>query len=272
MEHRPESTELRLILERGERARLNGQRGRAVRLFRQALAMDRSSVEVHQKLAPLLAAEGQSFDAWQSYRAVAHAALRAGRDDRAVAVYREASQTLPREIQAWQGLARLLVRQREDAAAVEALVEGSRQFRSHWNRPEAIHLLRRARAIAPWHFEVVVELARLLTRAQQRDEAQLLLDELSPRCESHQLPRLRAARLAVSPGPRSLLRWLAGLLWEPGTREAPETAGAEAPAADTLDSLFGDPAPADEARTVPQLRAVEGLEISAEAAAAREAG
>lgn len=207
--HRAEtSTDLRLILERAARARVRGQGRRAVRLFRLALALDRGSLDVHEKLAPLLAAAGQDFDAWNSYRALAHAALRAGRDDRAIAVYREATHALPREIQAWQGLARLLVRQREDAAAVEALLEGSRQFRSHWNRPEAIHLLRRARTIAPWHFDAVLELAGHLARSDQKDEARMLLDALHERCEPHQQPRLRAAVLAVSPGPRALWSWL----------------------------------------------------------------
>jgi len=233
----------RLILERADRARARSQRKQAVRLYREALALDRSSVEIHDKLAPLLAASGQHFDAWNSYRALAHAALRAGRDDRAIAVYREATHGLPREIQAWQSLARLLVRQSEDAAAVEALIEGSRQFRADWNRPEAIHLLRRARAIAPWHFDVVVELAGHLSRSDQKEEARLLLEGLAPRCEPHRLARLRAAQLAVNPGPRGLWRWLSSALRRRGAESGPD-----------FESQLAAPDPADD---YPPLRAVD---------------
>jgi tetratricopeptide (TPR) repeat protein len=177
-------------------------------LYRKLLAVEPNSIELHERLAPLLAATRQEFDAWNSYRVVAHAALREGREDRAIAVFREAAAALPREIQAWQGLARLLVRQSEPDAAIEVLLEGSRHFRSHFHRPQAIHLLRRARTIDPWHFETVLELALHLGRADQQAEASFLLEGLAERCQERQLRRVRTAALAVRPGARSLVRWL----------------------------------------------------------------
>jgi tetratricopeptide (TPR) repeat protein len=196
-----------VILEQANRARARRQWRRAIALYRQILAVEPNSVEIHERLAPLLAATRQEFDAWNSYRAIAHAALREGREDRAIAVFREASHALPQEIQAWQGLARLLVRQSEPDAAIEVLLEGSRQFRSHFLRPQAIHLLRRARAIDPWHFETVLDLAVHLGRADQQTEAAMLLEGLAERCQDRQLRRVRAAALTVAPGPRSLMRW-----------------------------------------------------------------
>jgi tetratricopeptide (TPR) repeat protein len=211
------------ILEQAARARSKGQRRRAIELYRWVLAIERHGIEMHERLAPLLAESGQEFDAWNSYRTLAYAALREGREDRAIAVYREATRALPREIQAWQGLARLLVRQSADEDAIEALIEGSRNFRANWNRPHAIHLLRRARAVEPWHFETVLELARHLGHAAQRIEAELLLDGLAARSHGERLARVRAAQLAVRPGPRALWAWLASL-WrrpepEPRARE-----------------------------------------------------
>jgi tetratricopeptide (TPR) repeat protein len=197
-----------VILEQASRARNRRQWRRAIALYRQALATSPNSVEIHERLAPLLAGTRQDFDAWNSYRAVAHAALREGREDRAIAVFREAAHTLPHEIQAWQGLARLLVRQGESDAAIEVLLEGSRQFRSQFQRPQAIHLLRRARAIDPWHFETVLELALHLGRAEQQVEAGMLLEGLAERCQDRQLRRVRAAALSVAPGPRALVRWV----------------------------------------------------------------
>ena len=187
-----------LILEQASRARSRRQWRRAIALYRQVLTFEPNSVEIHERLAPLLAATRQDFDAWNSYRAIAHAALREGREDRAIAVFREATHTLPQEIQAWQGLARLLVRQSEPDAAIDVLLEGSRQFRSPFLRPQAIHLLRRARAIDPWHFETVLELALHLGRTDQQDEATMLLEGLAARCQEQGLLRNLGSAIGIS--------------------------------------------------------------------------
>jgi tetratricopeptide (TPR) repeat protein len=197
-----------VLLEAASRARTRGKRRKAITLYRHALALERGNVEIHARLAPLLAETGQCFDAWISFRASAQSALRAGREDRALAVYREASMALPREIEAWQALARLLARQGEERAAVETLIEGSQYFRAPFLRPQAIHLLRRARTIEPWHFETVIELAGLLRRSEQREEARLLLAQLARRARGARLRRVRAAQLGVDPGAKTLWRWL----------------------------------------------------------------
>jgi hypothetical protein len=53
----------------------------------------------------------------------------------------------------------------------------------------------------------VLELALHLGRADQQIEASMLLEGLAERCQDRQLRRVRAAALAVAPGPRSLVRW-----------------------------------------------------------------
>jgi thioredoxin-like negative regulator of GroEL len=204
---RPES-DRQSVLEQAARERSRGRRRRAIALYRAVLALERSNAELHAKLAPLLAETGQGFDAWQSYRAVAHAALREGREDRALGVYREATQLLPRELEAWQGVARILCKRGEEAEAVEVLVEGSRQFRSPFMRPQAIHLLRRARSIEPWNGVVVLELAEHLGRSDQREEARLLLAELAQRTQGKALRRVRLSELRIDPSVSRALRWL----------------------------------------------------------------
>jgi len=206
------------VLEQAARERSRGRRRRAIALYRGLLAMERGNAELHAKLAPLLAETGQSFDAWQSYRAAVHAALREGREDLALGIYREATQMLPREIEAWQGVARILCKRGQEKEAVEVLVDGSRQFRSPYLRPQAIHLLRRARSIEPWNAVVVLELAAHLGRADQREEARLLLGELALRSDGAALRRVRMAELRVDPGLARFLRWLGA--WR--TREPAE--------------------------------------------------
>ena len=188
------------ILEAAARARAKNQRQRAIDLYRWVLAVERNNADLHGRLAPLLAETGQDFDAWNSFRATAHAALREGREDRAFAVYREASQYLPREIQVWQALARLAQRRGEMEEAIEILLEGSRHFRSPFLRPQAIHLLRRARTLDPWHFECVIELAGHLGKARQLEEARILLDGLAARATDRQRKRVAAAQMRLDPG------------------------------------------------------------------------
>jgi tetratricopeptide (TPR) repeat protein len=196
------------ILEAAGRARAKKRRAQAIELYRRVLAREPSNGELHARLAPLLAETGQHFDAWWSYKAVARACLRAGQGDRALATYREATLYLPREVEAWHAVARLQHKAGRSREAVETLLEGSRNLRTRWLRPQAIYLLRHARDLDNWNFEVVLELARLLASCEQTHEARLLLAGLALRVGGPQLRRVRAAELRVSPGPRTLWRWL----------------------------------------------------------------
>ena len=121
------------------------KRRRAIALYRWVLAVEPNNPDLHTRLAPLLAETRQRFDAWRCYRTMARAALREGRKDKALAIYREATKRLPRELQAWEGLAHLLAKEGDAEEAIRALTEGSRRFGKAVHRPEAIHLLRRAR-------------------------------------------------------------------------------------------------------------------------------
>jgi tetratricopeptide (TPR) repeat protein len=168
-------------------------------LYRELLAVDPNSVELHERLAPLLAATRQEFDAWNSYRVVAHAALREGREDRAIAVFREAAAVLPRRDPGWQGLARLLVRQSEPDAAIEVLLEGSRQFRATSTaRRRSISCAARARSTRgtsrPCSSSRCISAAPI-----SRPRRRFLLEGLAERCQERQLRRVRARRSRSRP-------------------------------------------------------------------------
>lgn len=202
----------RRVMEEAERARSRNKRRKAISLYRWVLAVEPNNMELHAKLAPLLAQTGQNFDSWRSYRVTASAALRERRDDKALAIYRDAANYLPHEIHAWQRLAHLLAKQGEKEEAIGVLIEGSRQFRTPFLRSEAVHLLRRARAIDPWHFDVVFELAQHLRRSGQREEARLLLKGLTGRSGEHRLRRVRAAQLRLDRTPAAAWRWLRSIV------------------------------------------------------------
>ncbi len=196
------------ILADASKARARRRRHKAIELYRWVLAVEPRNPELHARLGPLLAETGQEFDAWMSYRTAGGAYVRQGQLDKAVGLYREAARLLPREVKIWHSIARLQCKASREVEALETLLEGSRQFTPRWARPEAIFLLRRAREIDAWHFESVIDLARLLASTEQRKEAELLLDSLGRRSQGAQLRRVRAVQLRTEPGLFALWRWL----------------------------------------------------------------
>ncbi len=208
---RPEFDRTR-ILAAASVARLKKRRHRAIALYRQVLLVEPRNRDLHEKLAPLLAETGQEFDAWMSFRFVAQTWLRERHIDQALHVYREASRCLPREARLWEAISQLQRQQGVNAAAVSSLREGSRQLRFGQFRPQAIYLLRRAREIAPWDPDTILDLVRLLARTEQREEALLLLRGLISRVEGRDLRRARAAQFQVHPTVGSAWRWLMSAL------------------------------------------------------------
>ncbi len=200
------------ILDDAKRARDRRRRKRAIELYRWVLAVEPKNGEIHARIAPLLADTRQPFDAWNSYKTAARMYLRDRRPERTIAVYRDAALRLPREVQTWQALARLLNKRGQGEEAVDSLLEGSRHFRSRSRRPQAIHLLRRARSIDPWCFDVVLELSRLLALSSQRHEAEVLLAGLAQRFGGSRLRRVRSAQFRLAPGPLTLWRWLRAIV------------------------------------------------------------
>ena len=74
-------------------------------------------------------------------------------------------------------------------------------------RPLAIQLLRTVLEIEAWHFEATFDLARLLNRDGERDEARHLYEGLAERNSGSRLRRARGALLVMSPTPAALWRW-----------------------------------------------------------------
>jgi tetratricopeptide (TPR) repeat protein len=185
---------------------------KALALYEEVVRAEPNNPELHRKLAPLLARRKQRERAWRSFRFAAEALVNGGFYEKAIGVYREAAHYLPRQITAWLAIAELHVHRERRSSAVEALLQGRSNFRRRKHRPEAIRLLARAREIDPTHFEVNLDLARLLSRTRSRAMARRILAELAPHCHRGQLVRLRAAQFRLSPTPAAALRWLRALV------------------------------------------------------------
>jgi Tfp pilus assembly protein PilF len=196
------------LVERAERARKARRTGTAIALYRQVLAVDRDLPEIHAKLAPLLARKRQHFDALQSFRMAAEGFMRAAQHDRALAVCHDATHHLPRNPEVWQTLARMQRARGKNDEALRTLLEGRARLRRRSERPQAIHLLRAAHEMDAWNPAVVLDLARLLGRSRQRQEALLLLEGLTSRAAGRARLRARGLLLRLQPRPSHLWRWL----------------------------------------------------------------
>ena len=105
------------LLAEATRARQKGKAQKAVALYREILGAEPGNVDVHRRLAPLLARTRRHEEAWTSYRRAAEGLEQQGFVERAIGVYREAAHHMPRESAAW------LLPVRETAAARRAFRE-----------------------------------------------------------------------------------------------------------------------------------------------------
>jgi tetratricopeptide (TPR) repeat protein len=196
------------VLGAASKARAERRLRKAASLYRRVLAVEPDNLEVHFRLAPLLAARRLDFDAWASFARCARAALRDGELERAAAVYREAVRCLPQRVEAWEKLARIEFKLDRKEPALEILLEGRQYFRGRRWRSEAIALLRRIRDLEPHNFEVLLDLCGLLARSDQESEAQLLLDRAARRATGTSLQRIRWAQWRIAPTLAATWLWL----------------------------------------------------------------
>jgi len=200
------------LLAEAEKARIRGRRHRAISFYRRILAAEPHDSNLHARVAPLLAATGKHFDAWQSYRQAAQVQLKNKSREEALALYREATKTLPLQIEAWQWVAKLELGRGRADCALSALLEGRAKFRSRRRRPEAIALLREARNIEAWRVDIVLDLVRLLRRSGQSPEAQWILGQLADRTEGRDLRIVRGAQWRIEPSLKHSWYWIRAAL------------------------------------------------------------
>jgi len=199
------------LMKRASVARRKGKHKKAIGLYRQVLEVEPENQEIHQKIAPLLAQTKQAQEAMASYRKATEGLVRQGFSAKAIGLLRSATGYLPREIWLWQGIAELEERRDRTPDAIEALLEGTRHFRSRKLRPDAIKLLIQARKLDRDDFRVSYDLACLLAKSGGRRQALRLLDELVAGPHSRHLRRVRAKQFRLAPSPASAWRFARSL-------------------------------------------------------------
>jgi tetratricopeptide (TPR) repeat protein len=195
----------RKLLSQANQARNRGRVKKAIRLYQRVLEVEPGDIEVHRKIAPLLARSRQSAAALASFHRAMTGLMRQGFEDKALAVCHETTRYFPQRIDVWEAIASLELRRRRVPDAVKALRNGRKRCRGRKGRAEALRLLRRAHEIAPNDVDVATDLARLLARSGGRAEARKLLASMSRRTPGRALRRIRWAQLRIDPTPGHLL-------------------------------------------------------------------
>ncbi len=180
----------------------------AVRSYGLILAAEPNNAEIHYRIAPELARIGHHFEAWESFQIAAHSPEIAESSARSVALYKTATELMPRCVEAWRELSRALMRHQRPDAALRALHEGRQHFKSRLKRAEAIAILRDTQQLDPWKSDVVLDLCRLLGRRSRSAEALFLLDELDRRAEGRVRSRARALAWRINPTFTQSWRWM----------------------------------------------------------------
>ena len=161
---------------------------------------------------PLFARVGRLDLAAQSFELVAREFSHSGRHQHAIGIYREALHYLPRRADFWLAMAEAHRARECTGDAVRALLEGRDSFRRRRDRGDAIRLLSAARTLDPMLIEPSFELAVLLHRTGQRQEAQHLLDELGRTLPGQHFRRVRWLQLNFHPTPAALWRLICVML------------------------------------------------------------
>ena len=188
----------RALFSEANRARSKGKVLRAIALYRELLCEDSGDLDVILRLAPLLAHEGEHFEAWALYRQACKTLLATGRHEACLAAFREANRVLPYEFEAWRLTSELERKLGRDREAFETLLEGRRQFRTRFVRAQAVALLKLARDIHPWEHAVVIDLAHLFIQTGQVGQALQLLDGALVHASPEELAEVRWAQFQAT--------------------------------------------------------------------------
>jgi tetratricopeptide (TPR) repeat protein len=188
----------RLVREAGELQR-RGKHRRVLILLRRILVVEPNNIEVHAQIAPSLANRGLEFSAWESYARAAAALLREDKKQAALEVYRDATRRMPRHYEAWTSRAALERRMVRADEARHTLESALPHFRRRSTRYRLISLLRGLARLDPSNRSATLELAYVLSKTGQQEEALMLLAKLAQTAHGPFLRKVRRTQWSVTP-------------------------------------------------------------------------
>ncbi|MBM4382603.1 MAG: tetratricopeptide repeat protein [Deltaproteobacteria bacterium] len=198
-------------------ARRRGRVQEAISHYERVLRAEPKNPELLRRIAPLFAQANEPDRAWNSYRAAAQEFLSAGFADKAIGVYREAAQVMPRTAIAWLSIAELEQSRGRIVDAKLALLTGRGHYREREDACVAADLLRRALAIDASDFDARLDLAHCERKAgETRLALASLAEALALRPDT--VKRIRWEELRTERTSVRFFAWLRALVTTPPPR------------------------------------------------------
>jgi tetratricopeptide (TPR) repeat protein len=204
---KPPSTRVELIAV-ADVARARGRRKQAIAGYRRVLEANPQDLNVHAKLAPLLAAAGDRDGALASFRTAADGQAKAGFHERALSLFIQAADHYPDEETLWPEIARLHLQRGRRAEAVANLTEGGWRLLLARRPQLAEWVLRLALQFEPYDGDANAILARVLRKLGRRDEAVAALEGVAARTRGRRLRAVRGLVFRIHPTPAHFWAWM----------------------------------------------------------------
>jgi tetratricopeptide (TPR) repeat protein len=201
------------LLRQARRAARRGEHAKAAARYAELRQAEPDNMDFARRAAMHRIRGGQPDEALHDSQVAATKLARRGFVAEAIGVFREFATRHPQHVDVWRSIAALEIKRERKPDAVDALVEGSRHFRSRSRKQDGLELLTRARSLDPTHFEASFELADLTwRRGGGARVARRLLESLMPHARTRRdRRRVRARQFRLCPTPAAAWRWLAEL-------------------------------------------------------------
>jgi tetratricopeptide (TPR) repeat protein len=196
------------LLREAREAQRRDKHKKALFLLRKIMIVEPNNAEINALLAPSLAECGLEFSAWECYERTAKAVLRDGKKQIALEFYRDATRRMPRHYESWKSRAALECNMDHKDDAIRTLKEALPHFRRRAAYYHLTSLLRRLLKLDPNHRDVILELASVLSKTRQKEEAQLMLVKLAETSDGRLLRQVRRTQWNISPSLAHSWLWL----------------------------------------------------------------
>lgn len=183
---------------------------KAIAELEKVLKVNPADAGAHAKLGPLLAQLGDRQRAAESFRIAADDLDARGFKDKALSLWLQVAQTRVTDLGAWQKVAQFHAARGRKADGVKVLLQAADLQEGKAGRANAIALLRDVLVLDARHLDATLELAPLLAKSGERDEARTLLEGAASWSAGRALKRVRKAQFSLSPGFGTFWRWVRG--------------------------------------------------------------
>ncbi|MCK5690510.1 tetratricopeptide repeat protein [Myxococcota bacterium] len=195
------------ILAAASKARGRGRVGRAIKEYQKLLDEDPDDREAHARIAPLLSRKKRYDESWTSFSRAAQIFLDQGFETKALSIYVQSTDSLPRNLDAWQTVANLQFKMGRRPDAIQVLLKSIKNFKGKRFRREGILLMRQAFEIQPWEPKVTRNLILLLHAEGEIMESARLARGLADRSDGKERRKALWMVFRATPGFRTAWGW-----------------------------------------------------------------